>query len=47
MGVENIRGVVGDMYKTMEETGMGEDDNSGVMQVLEMMAGEEIRIDGE
>jgi 3-hydroxyisobutyrate dehydrogenase-like beta-hydroxyacid dehydrogenase len=42
-----ITQVTHDMYKTMEETGMGEDDNSGVMQVLEMMAGEEIRIDGE
>ena len=42
-----ITQVTHDMYKIMEETGMGEDDNSGVMQVLEMMAGEEIRIDGE
>jgi 3-hydroxyisobutyrate dehydrogenase and related beta-hydroxyacid dehydrogenases len=42
-----ITAVTHDMYKTMEETGMGEDDNSGVMQVLEMMAGEEIRIDEE
>lgn len=40
-----ITAVTHDMYKTMEETGKGEDDNSGVMQVLEMMAGEEIRID--
>jgi 2-hydroxy-3-oxopropionate reductase len=42
-----ITAVTHDMYKAMEETGMGEDDNSGVMQVLEMMAGEEIRIDEE
>jgi 2-hydroxy-3-oxopropionate reductase len=40
-----ITGVTHEMYKTMEENGMGEDDNSGVMQVLEMMAGEEVRID--
>ena len=33
-----------ELYKTMEENGMGRDDNSGVMQVLELMAGEEARI---
>ncbi|MFB6227550.1 MAG: NAD(P)-dependent oxidoreductase [Halobacteriales archaeon] len=42
-----ITQVTHDMYKTMEETGMGRDDNSGVMQVVEMMAGEEVRIDEE
>ena len=42
-----ITQVTHDMYKTMEETGLGTDDNSGVMQVVEMMAGEEVRIDDE
>jgi len=40
-----ITQVTHDMYKTMEETGRGRDDNSGVMQVVEMMAGEEIRVE--
>ncbi len=35
--------VAHELYKTMVENGMGRDCNSGVMQVLEMMAGEEIR----
>jgi 2-hydroxy-3-oxopropionate reductase len=34
-----------DMYKPMEGPGRGRDDNSGVMQVVEMMAGEEIRVE--
>ena len=34
-----------EMYKTMEENGMGRDDNSGVMQVVEMLAGTEARLD--
>jgi len=42
-----ITQVTHDMYKTMEETGMGRDDTSGVLQVVEMMAGEEVRADGE
>jgi 2-hydroxy-3-oxopropionate reductase len=42
-----ITQVTHDMYKAMEENGMGRDDNSGVMQVVEMMAGETVRIDGE
>ena len=34
-----------ELYKTMVQNGMGRDDNSGVMQVLEMMAGGEARVD--
>ncbi len=34
-----------ELYKTMVQNGMGEDDNSGVMQVLEMMAGGEARVE--
>ena len=34
-----------ELYKTMVQNGMGRDDNSGVMQVLEMMAGTEARVD--
>ena len=34
-----------ELYKTMEENGMGRDDNSGVMQVLELMGGEEARVE--
>ncbi|MDY6817883.1 MAG: NAD(P)-dependent oxidoreductase [Halobacteriales archaeon] len=34
-----------ELYKTMEENGMGRDDNSGVMQVIEMLAGTEARVD--
>jgi 2-hydroxy-3-oxopropionate reductase len=33
-----------ELYKTMLQNGMGKDDNSGVMQVLEMMAGKEARV---
>jgi hypothetical protein len=33
------------MYQPLAETGRGRDDNSGVMQVVEMMAGEEIRVE--
>lgn len=36
-----------ELYKTMVQNGMGRDDNSGVMQVLEMMSGGEARIDDE
>jgi len=39
--------VTHEMYKSMEENGMGLDDNSGVMQVVEMLAGTEARIDEE
>lgn len=35
-----------ELYKAAVETGHGRDDNSGVLQVLEAMAGEEARIDG-
>ncbi len=34
-----------ELYKTMIQKGMGRDDNSGVMQVLEMMAGGKARVD--
>jgi len=34
-----------ELYKSMVENGMGRDDNSGVMQVIEMLAGAEARID--
>ena len=34
-----------ELYKSMEQNGMGKDDNSGVMQVIEMLAGTEARID--
>jgi 3-hydroxyisobutyrate dehydrogenase-like beta-hydroxyacid dehydrogenase len=34
-----------ELYKTMVQNGMGRDDNSGVMQVLELMAGSEARVD--
>lgn len=33
-----------ELYKTMVQNGMGRDDNSGVMQVIEMMAGKEARV---
>jgi len=33
-----------ELYKSMQENGMGRDDNSGVMQVMEMLAGEEARV---
>ena len=35
-----------ELYKSMEENGMGRDDNSGVLQVVELLAGDEARIDG-
>lgn len=35
-----------ELYKTMVQNGMERDDNSGVMQVLEMLAGDEARVDG-
>ena len=34
-----------ELYKSMEETGRGRDDNSGVLQVLEDLAGEEARVE--
>jgi 3-hydroxyisobutyrate dehydrogenase-like beta-hydroxyacid dehydrogenase len=34
-----------ELYKTMVQNDMGRDDNSGVMQVLEMMSGTEARVD--
>jgi 3-hydroxyisobutyrate dehydrogenase-like beta-hydroxyacid dehydrogenase len=34
-----------EMYKSMVETGRGRDDHSGVLQIIEMLAGEEARID--
>lgn len=34
-----------ELYKTMVQNGMGRDDNSGVMQVLELMAGGPARVD--
>lgn len=40
-----ITQVTHDMYKSMVENGMGMDDNSGVMQVVELLAGTEARIE--
>ncbi|WP_132058526.1 NAD(P)-dependent oxidoreductase [Halorussus amylolyticus] len=40
-----ITEVTHEMYKSMEANGMGRDDNSGVMQVVELLAGTEARID--
>ncbi|WP_331234756.1 NAD(P)-dependent oxidoreductase [Natronorarus salvus] len=40
-----ITEVTHEMYKAMEENGMGRDDNSGVMQIVEMLAGTEARIE--
>ena len=40
-----ITEVTHEMYKAMEENGMGKDDNSGVMQIVEMLAGTEARIE--
>lgn len=40
-----ITQVTHEMYKSMEETGLGRDDNSGVIQILERLAGTEARID--
>ena len=37
--------VAHELYKTMETTGRGKDDNSGVMQVIEDLAGEEARVE--
>jgi len=37
--------LVNELYKTMVQNGMGRDDNSGVMQVIEMMAGGEARVE--
>jgi 3-hydroxyisobutyrate dehydrogenase-like beta-hydroxyacid dehydrogenase len=34
-----------ELYKSMVQNGMGRDDNSGVMQVIEMLAGGEARAD--
>ena len=34
-----------ELYKSMEQNGMGRDDNSGVMQVIELLAGTEARIE--
>lgn len=36
-----------EMYKSMVENGMGRDDNSGVLQVLELLADEEARVSGD
>jgi 2-hydroxy-3-oxopropionate reductase len=38
-------GIAHELYKAMETTGRGDDDNSGVMQVIEDLAGEEARVD--
>ena len=35
-----------ELYKSMEANGMGRDDNSGVLQVIELLAGDEARVDG-
>ncbi|WP_254536571.1 NAD(P)-dependent oxidoreductase [Halomarina litorea] len=37
--------LVHELYKSMVANGMGRDDNSGVMQVVELLAGTEARID--
>jgi len=37
--------VAHEMYKSMEEMGLGRDDHSGVIQVIERLAGDEARID--
>ena len=39
-----VTGVTHEMYKSMVESGLGEDDNSGVIQVLERLADAEARI---
>jgi 3-hydroxyisobutyrate dehydrogenase-like beta-hydroxyacid dehydrogenase len=36
--------LVHEMYKSMVQTGRGKDDNSGVMQVIEDLAGVEARV---
>ena len=38
-------GIAHELYKAMETTGRGDDDNSGVMQVIEDLAGEQARVD--
>jgi 2-hydroxy-3-oxopropionate reductase len=37
--------VANELYKAMETTGRGRDDNSGVMQIIEDLAGEEARVE--
>jgi 2-hydroxy-3-oxopropionate reductase len=37
--------VAHELYKAMETTGRGRDDNSGVMQIIEDLAGDEARVD--
>jgi 2-hydroxy-3-oxopropionate reductase len=39
--------LVHEMYKSMVQTGRGKDDNSGVMQVIEDMAGVEARVENQ
>ncbi|MFD1632939.1 NAD(P)-dependent oxidoreductase [Haloplanus ruber] len=39
--------LVHEMYKSMVETGRGKDDNSGVMQVIEDLAGVEARVEDD
>nr|WP_252491204.1 NAD(P)-dependent oxidoreductase [Natronococcus sp. CG52] len=34
-----------ELYKAMKENGMGKDDNSGIIQIIEMLGGEQARID--
>ena len=36
-----------ELYKSMVQNGMGRDDNSGVMQVIEMLAGSEVRVEDQ
>ncbi|WP_135305549.1 NAD(P)-dependent oxidoreductase [Haloarcula amylovorans] len=38
-------GIVHEMYKAMEQTERGQDDHSGVIQIIEDLAGEKARID--
>ncbi|MBX0297701.1 NAD(P)-dependent oxidoreductase [Haloarcula nitratireducens] len=38
-------GIVHEMYKSMEQKGYGQDDHSGVIQIIEDLAGEKARID--
>jgi len=40
-----VTSVVHESYKSMVERGLGRDDNSGVLQVLEVLAGEKARIE--
>jgi 2-hydroxy-3-oxopropionate reductase len=39
--------LVHEMYKSMVQTGRGKDDNSGVMQVIEDLAGVEARVENQ